>query len=145
VFRGFEGLPTSALGDLEFWWRDDGHCGAGAPRFNVRIEPISGPAYTFFVGCAAMIPGGTEAGPDGTTYEQRTFAGELIPPGTVAGLAIVFDEGEEFQPGHVYLDNIRVGDWVWTSASDNGGGNTAVDATTLEAMWGAPLETLLMP
>jgi hypothetical protein len=66
-----------------------------------------------------------------------------MPPGTVVGLAIVFDEGTDVGRGFVYLDDIRVGDWLWTSASDNGGGNSPVGSQTLELMWGAPLETLL--
>src|SRR5438477_1579082 len=37
VIKGFEGQPVSALDKLEFWWGTDGHCGAGAPRFNVRV------------------------------------------------------------------------------------------------------------
>ena len=59
VFKGVEGLPTTALGDLSFYWRTDGHCGGGAPRFNLRIDPGVGPTYTHFVGCQGMIPGGT--------------------------------------------------------------------------------------
>jgi hypothetical protein len=154
VFRGVEGMQTSELLPLEFWVRTDSHCGAGAPRFNVRVQPAVGPQQTVFVGCAAMAPGATAPTDDGHVYQQRTFIGPL-PAGTVTGLAIVFDEGDDLGTAFpcpndtptdpnscVYLDNIRVGDHVWTSASDNGGGNT-VDAAALEAMWGAPLETLL--
>lgn len=150
VFSGFEGTNTAVLGPLEFWYGTDGHCGAGAPRFNVRIQPALGPAFTEFVGCAAMVPGATMVADNDREYEQRTFPAGALPPGTVVGLAIVFDEGSEFGPcpdpnvsSCVYLDDIRVGDHVWTSASDNGGGNTLVDSNTLELMWGAPLETLL--
>ena len=66
-----------------------------------------------------------------------------LQAGTVTGLAIVFDEGNDVGQGFVYLDNVRVGNYVWTSASDNGGGNTAVASAELETMWGAPLATLL--
>jgi hypothetical protein len=155
VFRGFEGSDTADILPLEFWYGTDGHCGAGAPRFNVRIQPPSGPQQTIFVGCAAMVPGATAAADNGRTFQQRTFAGPL-PAGTVTGLAIVFDEGDDPLLGFpcpnstltdpnscVYLDDIRVGEHVWSSASDNGGGNTAVDAATLELYWGAPLDTLL--
>jgi hypothetical protein len=141
VFDGFSGTPASELGGLEFWWRTDGHCGAGAPRFNVRVD-LGITSQTLFIGCAGMVPGDTRPGPNGTTYQQRTFDTALLP-GEVLGLAIVFDEGNDVGPGFVYLDDIRVGEYVWTSASDNGGGNTPVDALTLQAMWGAPLETLL--
>lgn len=146
----FQNLPPMSTADLEleFWWRNDGHCGAGAPRFNVRVENALGIEQTYFVGCAAMVPGATVPGPDGTTYQQRTFRALYpgtvdLPLGTVTGLAIVFDEGTDDGEGVVYLDDIRVNEYLWTSASDNGGGNTPVDAVTLEAMWGAPLSTLL--
>lgn len=61
------------------------------------------------------------------------------PPGGVVSLAIVYDEGQEFPPGHVFLDNIQVGDRVRTSASDNGNGgtttaNTAVSLAEAEAI-----------
>jgi hypothetical protein len=136
------GLPATAVWPLEFWYREDGWCGAGAPRFNLRVEFL-GVEQTLFFGCnSGMAPSGTTVDDDGNEWFGRTTAGPA-PPGTVVSLAIVFDEGEEFAPGHVYLDDIRVGPWLWTSASDNGGGNTQVDGATLEAMWGAPLETLL--
>jgi hypothetical protein len=141
VFRGFEGTDTADLGTLEFWVGTDGWCGAGAPRFNVRYQDTLG-EHTFFVGCQMMTPGAMATAPNGRVYHRRTYAGPL-PAGTVTGLAIVFDEGYDVGRGYVYLDNVRVGEYVWSSASDNGGGNTAVDAVTLEAMWGAPLATLL--
>jgi hypothetical protein len=122
VFKGFEGLDTADLDDLEFWWRTDGHCGAGAPRFNVRIQPAFGPRFTQFVGCQGMVPGATEPAPNGQTFEQRTFPAGGILPGTVVSLSLVFDEGNDVGQGFVYLDDIRVGSHVWTSASDNSNG-----------------------
>ena len=155
VFHGLAGMQTSEILPLEFWVRTDSHCGAGAPRFNIRIQPALGPAQTVFVGCQGMAPGAVASTDDGHEYQQRTFPGPL-PAGEVIGLAIVFDEGDDVGTAFpcpndrpddpnscAYLDNILVGDHLWTSASDNGGRNTAVDAATLEAMWGAPLETLL--
>jgi hypothetical protein len=147
VINGFEGEPTSALLPLGFWYGTDGHCGAGAPRFNVRIQPplTTDPAsrQTMFVGCAAMVDGGTATAPNGRVFQEKTFAGTL-PPGTIASLAIVFDEGNDlgFQ-GFVYLDNIMVGGHVWTSASDNGNGQTIMQDPTGEdfvsALLGEPL------
>jgi hypothetical protein len=144
VFKGFEGMPTSAVLPLEFWWGMDGHCGAGAPRFNVRYAPAGGgPNQTVFVGCAAMVPGGVATAPNGRVFQQKTFAGPL-PPGEIVSLAIVFDEGREFgrcdgAPGVlsgescVYLDNIRVAQHVWTSASDNSNNQTITSAPLGEA------------
>jgi hypothetical protein len=141
VFKGFEGMTTSSLGSLEFWVGSDGWCGAGAPRFNVRYRDTTG-EHTFFVGCQMMVPGALATAPNGRVYQQRTYSGPL-PAGIVTGLAIVFDEGNDVGQGYVYLDNVRVGSYVWTSASDNGDGNTAVTSAELETMWGAPLATLL--
>jgi len=134
VIKGFEGMPSSAVLPLEFDWRMDGHCGAGAPRFNVRIETAPMVRQTIFVGCAGMVPGAITLDDDGT-WQRRTFAGPL-PPGEIVSLSIVFDEGNDVGPGLVYLDNIRVGQHVWTSASDNGSGETIMQSST-------PLQTLL--
>ena len=143
VFKGFEGTPTSAVLPLEFWWGMDGHCGAGAPRFNVRIALTGGGTQTFFVGCAGMLPGAVATAPNGRVFQEKSFAGPL-PPGEILSLSIVFDEGREFgrcngTPGLlsgescVHLDNIRVGQHVWTAASDNGNNQTITSAPLGEA------------
>ncbi len=146
VIKGFEGQDTSAVLPLGFWYGTDGHCGAGAPRFNVRIQPpmTTDPAsrQTVFVGCAEMVDGGTATAPNGRTFQQKSFLGTL-PPGTIASLAIVFDEGSDVGQGFVYLDNILVGGHMWTSASDNGNGQTITQDPTGEdfvsALFGEPL------
>jgi len=147
VFKGVEGLATTDLGDLEFWWRTDGHCGAGAPRFNIRIQPALGPAFTQFVGCQGMVPGATEVAPNGTTFQERTFPAGAILPGTVISLALVFDEGNDVGEGFVYLDDIKAANHVWTSAADNGGGQTITADPTGEdfvsSLFGEPLATAL--
>lgn len=140
VFKGVEGLPTAALGELQFWWGIDGHCGAGAPRFNLRLQETGG---TFFIGCAGMLPGATAMAPNGRMYEQRSFPAGALPAGTVASLAIVFDEGNDVGQGFVFLDNIRAAGHTWTSASDNGNGE-AWDSSPypLTDLLAAPLESL---
>jgi hypothetical protein len=141
VFIGFSGQTASSLLPLSFWYRADGHCGAGAPRFNVQVE---GEPIPRFIGCAGMLSTDTRI-QDGYTWIQKTYSGPFLTDGRVVSVAIVFDEGDDVGEGFVYLDDITVGGYTWTSASDNGGGNSEVDSATLEAMWGAPLETLLMP
>ena len=127
VFKGFEGTDTQDLGPLSFWYQTDGWCGAGAPRFNVRIETAPGVRQTGFVGCAEMAATGTTTDDEGDTWIQKTFLGTL-PPGEVVSLSIVFDEGDDVGPGFVRLDNIRVGQYLWTSASDNGQNNVVSSA-----------------
>ena len=130
VFQGIEGTPVGSLTGLEFWIpiNDGSHCGAGAPRFNVRVKPAVGPSQTFFFGCAAMVPGAVQIAPSGKIYQQRTVAAPALAAllgGTITALAIVFDEGDDQGSGFAFLDNITVGlngtPMVWTSASDNGG------------------------
>jgi hypothetical protein len=153
VFKGVEGLPSTALADLSFYWRTDGHCGAGAPRFNVRIETAPGVRQTVFVGCAGMVTGETLPSDSGP-YQRRTVAGPL-PLGTVVSLALVFDEGFEVgrcngSPGAVtgescvYLDNIRAAGHTWTSASDNGNGAEIIQSSTpLALLLGEPIQLAL--
>jgi len=100
------------------------------------------------------MPGATENDDHGRTFEQRSFVGTL-PEGTVVSLALVFDEG--FDQGRcdgvagvvsgescVYLDNIRAAGHTWTSASDNGNGETIIQSSTpLAVLLGEPIELAL--
>jgi hypothetical protein len=86
-------------------------------------------------------------GPSGRTFQQRTFSGPFFDVGTITGIAIVFDEGDDVGGGFVHLDNITVssrgGSHTWTSASDNGNGETITQAPTgaayLSALLGFPI------
>ena len=147
VIKGFEGRPVSALTGLEFWVGLDGHCGAGAPRFNIYYQPAAGPRQTLFVGCQEMAPSGTDIAPSGRVFERLTFSGPFPNLGTITGMAIVFDEGNDVGEGYVHLDDITVqsatGAHTWTSASDNGNGETITQAPTgaiyLSSLLGFPL------
>ena len=117
-FKGYEGLDLEHLDGLSFWWRMDGWCGAGAPRFNVRYQPegTTDPEdrETLFVGCRGMAIDGTatycprgETSGAGCTWEKRTFPGlgavafdtgvntnvAEFPAGTITSLSVRFDEG----------------------------------------------------
>lgn len=78
VIRGLEGTDVSALtaggSGLEWQHRDDGWCGAGAPRWNVNITASDGKRYTVFLGCAAAAhsPG------DGPDWIRDTYPGPAI-------------------------------------------------------------------
>jgi hypothetical protein len=122
VITGAEGLPVAQLG-LSWEHRRDGHCGAGAPRWNVGVTGQSGATYTVFLGCAAA----THEATTDLDWEKNSYVGlgsvttnSDILLGTVRSLAIVFDEGTDVGPGFVYLDNITVNAHVWTSPADNG-------------------------
>ena len=150
VIKGFEGQPVSSIQRLEFWRRTDGHCGAGAPRFDIFYQPALGPQQVLFIGCQGMKPGGVLTAPNGMMFQQRTFDGPLPDVGMITGISIVFDEGNDVGQGFVYLDNINVttdtASHTWTSASDNGNGETITQDPTgadyLSALIGDPVSML---
>lgn len=128
VIEGIEGLPVNQLTGLSFYVRDDSHCGAGAPRWNIRVRPPSGPSSTIFIGCVGMVITNSSTAPNGHLYFQHTAqltALSLLPAGTtITALSIVFDEGDDAGSGFAFLDNVTVEinsvPQVWTSAADNG-------------------------
>jgi hypothetical protein len=132
VVDNIEGLPANQLTKLSWEHRDDGHCGAGAPRWNIVVKGQSGTEYTLFLGCAAAVH--TFPHPD-WTKDSYTGAAILtvgaansgntlnladIQAGTITALYVLFDEGTDQGPGFVYLDNITVNDKVFTGPMDNG-------------------------
>jgi hypothetical protein len=160
VFKGVEGMEAGALFPLSFYVRADGHCGAGAPRFNLRVEnPTTGIRHTAFIGCQEMVLG-DEQSHEGRTFQRRTALG---PPATVPGtfrvvsLSIVFDEGRDVGrcrgglglisgESCTHLDDITVADHTWTSASDNGNNETVVQSTTaLDLLLGESIALALAP
>jgi hypothetical protein len=124
--RGFEGRPVSDLTgpttELSWAHRDDGRCDT-SPFWGIRVRGESGANYSIRLSCGSAAhtptaPGWTRDsyfGP-GIAAAIQTQGGADALQGTISDLAIVFLDGE----GWVYLDNIRVNDQTWTSASDNG-------------------------
>ena len=109
VVNGAEGITLTGL---SWEHRNDGHCGAGAPRWNVTTN-----VTTYYLGCAAAAhsPGSAP------NWTKDTFVPPALAPGeTITSLAIVFDEGTDQGTGFVYLDNIQVNDQTWTGPADNG-------------------------
>ena len=109
VIGGVEGLTITELG---FDYKNDGHCGAGAPRFNVTLPD----GRYFFFGC---IYGKPQAPPASgwTRIRWNDSEGTVFPAGNyewprfgvvVQSIAIVFDEGTDVGGGSVLLDNINI-------------------------------------
>jgi hypothetical protein len=108
VFHGVKGIHVTELGyDL----RMGGHCGAGAPRFNV----VTTDEVTHFIGCAS----GTRTATSNPGWERVRFSPTsgtqafppISPSETVESIAIVFDEGTDTGPDHsgmVVLDNLDI-------------------------------------
>jgi len=100
----------------EIGWdvRDDGHCGAGAPRFNV----VTSDNVTHFIGCnspapltSVVAPGSPDA--NGFTWHRKRYdpatAFPPIAPGSkIESIAIIFDEGVDQGQGYTFLDNIDI-------------------------------------
>lgn len=120
TIKGFR--PGSTVSELGFDYRFGGHCGAGAPRFNVT----STAGFTYFLGC---IHGAATPAPQDPEWVRIRFAtgqGTVFPAdpsappfvfGTtqVRSIDIVFDEGTDTTSpsdpngvGLAVLDNIDV-------------------------------------
>lgn len=112
-----------ALTELGFDYEVGGHCGAGAPRFNVTLTD----GTVFFFGCASGDVVGMLADRDGDMWNRVRFTdadafpqdGVSVWPGfgvaEVQAIQIVFDEGTDTiglpvgtTLGMVRLDNIDV-------------------------------------
>ena len=104
---------SGTLTELGFDVRNDSHCGAGAPRFNVYTT--SGVYY--FYGCDYGVHAPVPGQPNWTRVRFVAgdgFASDGSPALTsfsdvvVTGIDIVFDEGTDQGVGYAVLDNIDV-------------------------------------
>jgi hypothetical protein len=106
-----EGAAISGVTELNFDYKTGGHCGAGAPRFNLQ----SG-SKVAFLGCT----GGTHT-PAGSGWTHVEFSSAditaalntagILPADILDDLYIIFDEGTDIAggtPGTVNIDNISV-------------------------------------
>ena len=110
VIQGVSGITLTELG---FDVRADGHCGAGAPRFNVTTTG----GILHFVGCAAGPTTATLTDPQGNTWIRKRWDAAslmllafppIIPNSVVERISIVFDEGTDQGAGFTHLDNIDI-------------------------------------
>lgn len=96
-------------------YRSDGWCGAGAPRFNVRVTDGANEA-TYAAGCANPS---TTTDPVNADWTAKTWTpgnffflgGDAAVPlagSEIVSIFIVFDEGTDVGPGEAILDAIRV-------------------------------------
>ena len=117
---------------LGFDYRNGGHCGAGAPRFNVVARPMTGPDTFHFVGgCANGTQ--TTAPQDPTQWTRvridtsnpaQSFP--VIPAGSrIRSITLIYDEGTDSSSssltsqepsgvGLAVVDNIAVNDRLIT-------------------------------
>jgi hypothetical protein len=111
IISPLEGGSISNLTELNFDYLNGGHCGAGAPRFNVVVD-----GNTYFLGCASGTHTDLGNGWTHVEFGPTDFAAAGIPTtGTLEDLLIIFDEGTDTPatgligtPGTVTIDNVSV-------------------------------------
>ncbi len=121
-------VANGTLSALGFDYRLGGHCGAGAPRFNVTDNI----GNTFFFGCNGGTP--SAAPQDPANWTRVTFDQTNAPPGfvfgvtQVASIEIIFDEGTDTPSpdgnapagvGLATIDNIRINNTFITKRAGN--------------------------
>ena len=97
--RGVNGMEVDATFVLGFDYRNGGHCGAGAPRFNVTVRNAATNTETthFVGGCANGVSVPAEQDPQWSTV-RFTAAQQFppIPPGSrIRSISILYDEGTD--------------------------------------------------
>lgn len=125
---GVKGLTVTETFALGYDYRNGGHCGAGAPRFNVVVKPPVGPDTFHFVGGCANDNEASPAPQDPLQWtrvrNETSDAGEsfpVIPVGSkIKSINIIFDEGTDTANndtegvGLAVLDNIFINGAVIT-------------------------------
>ena len=109
--KGVNGIKLSTLG---FDVRDDGHCGAGAPRYNVTLA--GGDSFYFFFGCAYGIHTPVVGYPNWTRVRFTDADAFAANGGTwpgfgnaqIAAIDLVFDEGTDQGQGFTFVDNLAI-------------------------------------
>jgi len=137
---GVKGMTVDANFQLGFEYRNGGHCGAGAPRFNVMVQNSATGTDTFhFVGGCSNDQTPTQAPQDPGQWTRVMFQtsnpGEsfpAIPVGSkIISISILYDEGtdtatsDSLGVGLAVIDNIYINGHIITSgpAGTNGGKN----------------------
>jgi hypothetical protein len=106
------GVAWITIKELGFDIRGDGHCGAGAPRFNV----VTADGVFHFCGCSGAATHTAFVDPQGRNWTRVRFSGaDCFPPinptDIVQSIDLVMDEGTDTGPdftGTATLDNICV-------------------------------------
>jgi hypothetical protein len=132
---GLGGITLTATSELGFDYRNGGHCGAGAPRFNVVVKPPSGPNTFHFVGGCANDGAPVPAPQDPLQWTRVRFTtsdpAEAFPPipagSKVVSISILYDEGTDTPTagnpsgiGLAIIDNIFIDGSMITRGPGNG-------------------------
>jgi hypothetical protein len=126
TIQGAGSITTTATTEFGFDYRNGGHCGAGAPRFNVTTSDNT----THFLGCAGGTT--TPAPQDPAQWSRVRFTPAMafppiLPGSTIKSISIVYDEGTDSASandpngvGLAAIDNIDVNGTLITRGNGNG-------------------------
>jgi hypothetical protein len=131
--QGVKGMKVTATSTLGFDYRNGGHCGAGAPRFNVTTRTG---VFSFVGGCANGVPAPAPQDPAQWTRVRFLLVSPstAFPPltvgDTIESISIIFDEGTDTPSaqdpngvGLAVVDNIEVNGRLITRGSNPGSGD----------------------
>jgi hypothetical protein len=98
IIKGVKGMTVTSTFHVGFDYRNGGHCGAGAPRFNIDTN-----MGFFFVGCANAPQSPAPQDPAQwtrtrsvlTTCGPECFPGPVPSGATINSINILFDEGTD--------------------------------------------------
>ena len=101
--KGVKGLVVGASFELGYDYRNGGHCGAGAPRFNVSYTLQGGGDAFSFVGGCSNDSAPTAAPQDPLQWSRVRFQTSnpaesfpVIPAGSrIKSITLIFDEGTD--------------------------------------------------
>jgi len=139
---GVKGMTVDANFQLGFEYRNGGHCGAGAPRFNVVAQLGSAPETFHFVGGCSNDSTPTPAPQDPAQWTRVMFqvtnpaeSFPVIPVGSkIISISILYDEGTDtvlasdaLGIGLAVIDNIYINGQIITSGPASAGGNKGKD------------------
>jgi hypothetical protein len=124
---GANGTVITATTEFGYDYRNGGHCGGGAPRFNVTTNDN----ITHFGGCVGSTQTPAPQDPAQWTRSRSTpaqFFPPLVPGTKIKSIGIVFDEGTDSSSpqdpmgiGLAVIDNIDVNGKLITRGPSNDG------------------------
>lgn len=105
--KGVKGIEVTANFYLGFDYRNGGHCGGGAPRFNVSYRQPDGADGFSFVGGCGNDSAPTDAPQDPDQWSRVRFetsnaaeSGPPIPTGSrIKSITLILDEGTDTPTG----------------------------------------------